>query len=1211
MAEQIPFSIAESLLTKLGSIALQEIGLVHGVHKELRKLENTLYTIKAVLVDAEKQQQEEKSRAVESWVRRLKDVVYDADDLLDDFAVQHLRPKNDMQRGIARQVSRLFTSKSQLAFRLKMGHRIKDIRLRFDEIANDISKFNFLPRPIIDVGVENRGRETHSFVLTSEIIGRDENKEDIVELLMPSGNEENLSIVAIVGMGGLGKTTLAQLVYNDERVLKYFEIRIWVCVSDDVDTKTLVKKILKSTTNEVVGDLELDILKNQLHEKLNQKRYLLVLDDVWNDNFESWDQLRILLTVGAKGSKILVTTRSAKVASAMKIDSPYVLEGLREDQSWDLFEKLTFRGQEKVCQSLVTIGKEIIKMCKGVPLVIRSLGSTLQFKAEKSHWLSIRNNENLMSLDVGNNILRVLKLSYDNLPVHLRQCFAYCGLFPKDHKIERRVLVQIWIAQGYIHTSDERHHLEDIGDQYFEELLSKSFFQEVEKDSYGNILSCKMHDLIHDLAQSVAGSECSFLKNDMGNAIGRVLERARHVSLVEALNSLQEVLKTKHLRTIFVFSHQEFPCDLACRSLRVLDLSRLGIEKVPISVGKLNHLRYLDLSYNEFDVLPNSVTSFHHLQTLRLFKCEELKALPRDMRKLINLRHLEIDGCSSLTHMPSGLGELSMLQHLPLFVLGNDKVDSRYDETAGLTELKSLDHLRGELCIQSLENVRAVALESTEAILKGKQYLQSLRLNWWDLEANRSQDAELVMEGLQPHPNLKELYIYGYGGVRFPSWMMNNDLGLSLQNLARIEIRRCDRCQDLPPFGQLPSLELLKLQDLTAIVYINESSSATDPFFPSLKRLELYELPNLKGWWRRDGTEEQVLSVPSFPCLSEFLIMGCHNLTSLQLPPSPCFSQLELEHCMNLKTLILPPFPCLSKLDISDCPELRSFLLPSSPCLSKLDISECLNLTSLELHSCPRLSELHICGCPNLTSLQLPSFPSLEELNLDNVSQELLLQLMFVSSSLKSVSISRIDDLISLSSEGLRCLTSLSNLLINDCHSLMHLSQGIQHLTTLKGLRILQCRELDLSDKEDDDDTPFQGLRSLHHLHIQYIPKLVSLPKGLLQVTSLQSLTIGDCSGLATLPDWIGSLTSLKELQISDCPKLKSLPEEIRCLSTLQTLRISLCRHLLERCQMEIGEDWPKISHVPEIYINGQRQIAGYMDSCSSLSFKSTIRHTF
>ncbi|RVW15152.1 putative disease resistance protein RGA4 [Vitis vinifera] len=1133
MAEQIPFSIAESLLTKLGSIALQEIGLVHGVHKELRKLENTLYTIKAVLVDAEKQQQEEKSRAVESWVRRLKDVVYDADDLLDDFAVQHLRPKNDMQRGIARQVSRLFTSKSQLAFRLKMGHRIKDIRLRFDEIANDISKFNFLPRPIIDVGVENRGRETHSFVLTSEIIGRDENKEDLVELLMPSGNEKIFPLSPLLAWG--------------------------------------------STTNEVVGDLELDILKNQLHEKLNQKRYLLVLDDVWNDNFESWDQLRILLTVGAKGSKILVTTRSAKVASAMKIDSPYVLEGLREDQSWDLFEKLTFRGQEKVCQSLVTIGKEIIKMCKGVPLVIRSLGSTLQFKAEKSHWLSIRNNENLMSLDVGDNILRVLKLSYDNLPVHLRQCFAYCGLFPKDHKIERRVLVQIWIAQGYIHTSDERHHLEDIGDQYFEELLSKSFFQEVEKDSYGNILSCKMHDLIHDLAQSVAGSECSFLKNDMGNAIGRVLERARHVSLVEALNSLQEVLKTKHLRTIFVFSHQEFPCDLACRSLRVLDLSRLGIEKVPISVGKLNHLRYLDLSYNEFDVLPNSVTSFHHLQTLKLFKCEELKALPRDMRKLINLRHLEIDGCSSLTHMPSGLGELSMLQHLPLFVLGNDKVDSRYDETAGLTELKSLDHLRGELCIQSLENVRAVALESTEAILKGKQYLQSLRLNWWDLEANRSQDAELVMEGLQPHPNLKELYIYGYGGVRFPSWMMNNDLGLSLQNLARIEIRRCDRCQDLPPFGQLPSLELLKLQDLTAVVYINESSSATDPFFPSLKRLELYELPNLKGWWRRDGTEEQVLA------------------RALHEP----------------ETLILPPFPCLSKLDISDCPELRSFLLPSSPCLSKLDISECLNLTSLELHSCPRLSELHICGCPNLTSLQLPSFPSLEELNLDNVSQELLLQLMFVSSSLKSVSISRIDDLISLSSEGLRCLTSLSNLLINDCHSLMHLSQGIQHLTTLKGLRILQCRELDLSDKEDDDDTPFQGLRSLHHLHIQYIPKLVSLPKGLLQVTSLQSLTIGDCSGLATLPDWIGSLTSLKELQISDCPKLKSLPEEIRCLSTLQTLRISLCRHLLERCQMEIGEDWPKISHVPEIYINGQRQIAGYMDSCSSLSFKSTIRHTF
>ncbi|RVW87706.1 putative disease resistance protein RGA4 [Vitis vinifera] len=349
MAEQIPFTIAENLLMKLGSTAFQEIGLMYGIRKELSKLEDTLSTIKAVLLDAGEPQ--ERNRAVSTWVRRLKEVVNDADQLLDDFAAEDLRRKTHTQGRFVGQVSDFFSSSNHIAFRVKMGHRMKDIRERLDEIAKDISMFKFVPRV---VQVENRKKsETHSFVLASEIVGREKDKEKMIGLLM----QEHLSMVAIVGIGGLGKTTLAQVVYNDDE-----------------------KKLLRKS--------------------LDGKRYLLVLDDVSNEDSEKWDQLRLLLTIGAHGSKILVTTRSARVASVMGINSPYNLEPLGEESSWDLFRSLAFKGgEEKARPNLVKIGKEIVKSCNGVPQVIRHVAQMLHSKTEESQWFYVKNSKNVMSMD--------------------------------------------------------------------------------------------------------------------------------------------------------------------------------------------------------------------------------------------------------------------------------------------------------------------------------------------------------------------------------------------------------------------------------------------------------------------------------------------------------------------------------------------------------------------------------------------------------------------------------------------------------------------------------------------------------------------------------------------------------------------------------------------------------------------------------------------
>ena len=1210
MAEQILFNNIADVLTKLGSSAVQRTGSAFGVGKELRKLEKKLATIKGVLVDAEKRQQE--SDAVKSWVRRLKDVVYDADDLLDDFETLQLQKHG----GVLRQVSNFFSSSNQLLFRFKMSDRVNDIKDEVDAIVKEIPLLNLIQGNITHREVVNSWRETHSFVLTSELVERDEDKEEIIKLLVSSGNEKILSAVAIVGIGGLGKTTLAQLVYNDKRVVEFFEPKIWVCVSDDFDVKLLVTKILEPSSGGAAGKLEsLEVLKDSLHEKLSQKRYLLVLDDVWNDDFQKWDRLKTLLMVGATGSKILVTTRNRNVASAMGIDHfPFYLKGLKESQSWNLFSKIAFEeGQERMYPRIVEIGKEIVNMCNGVPLIIKTLGAILRYKADEFPWLAIKNNENLLLLEGGNNdgILSVLKLSYDDLPFHLKQCFVYCALFPKDYEIEKKMLVKLWMAQGYIQASN-------VGNQYFEELLSRSLLEEVKKDVDNNILSCKMHDLIHDLAKSIVGFEVLVL----GDNVDETFERVYHVSFYRDKDFHRKDLKIEQLRTVLKFKRwiENYSIESTLipnfRCSRMLSLYGIRIQKVPKSISKLTHLRYLDLSFCPFEVLPDAITRLYNLQTLELSHCQYLKEFPKDTKELINLRHLENDRCSSLSHMPCGIGELTLLESLPVFPIGTRS------EVGRLSELKRLNNLQGELMIQKLENIRDAKAETEEASLGEKQYIQALRLEWsYDQQALSGKDDESVMTGLRPHQNLKMLSIIGYGGARFPSWMMNDGLSSMLPNLSEIVWYRCSRCQILPSFVELPHLKFLELSGLEKVEHMDCSSEG--PFFPSLENLHLSKMPKLKELWRRDLPTRP--PPPSFPCLSKVEISDCADLASILLLPCPLLSQLRIWNCGSLASLELHSFPSVStitigccarlttflvppsslleyleisfcrnlaslelhssldrKLLIRECPKLTSLSVPPSPLLSYVEIRSCVDLASLELYSSPSLSQLEVSKCPKLTSLQVSSVPCLKTIELDEVSEEVLRQFMLSTtvSSLESLYISSIDDLMSLPNELHQHVSTLQNLQIKDCSHLATLPNWIGNLTSLTTLGIGNCPEL---ASLPQDMRFLSSLTSLKNLSIASCPQLTSFPEELRSLRSLKTLRVFHCSGLTTLPDWIGSLSSLEILFIIECPKLTSLPEEMRSLTNLKRLFIFKCPYLWDRCQKEIGEDWPKIAHVPQI----------------------------
>lgn len=1081
IGEVVLSAFMQALFEKVLAATIGELKFPRDVTEELQSLSSILSIIQSHVEDAEERQL--KDKVARSWLAKLKGVADEMDDLLDEYAAETLRsklegPSNHDHLKKVRSCFCCFWLNNCL-FNHKIVQQIRKIEGKLDRLIKERQIIG----PNMNSGTDRQEikerPKTSSLIDDSSVFGREEDKETIMKILLAPNNSgyANLSIIPIVGMGGLGKTTLTQLIYNDERVKEHFQLRVWLCVSEIFDEMKLTKETIESVASGFSSaTTNMNLLQEDLSRKLQGKRFLLVLDDVWNEDPEKWDRYRCALVSGGKGSKIIITTRNKNVGILMGGMTPYHLKQLSNNDCWQLFKKHAFvDGDSSSHPELEIIGKDIVKKLKGLPLAAKAVGSLLCTRDAEEDWKNILKSE-IWELP-SDNILPALRLSYSHLPATLKRCFAFCSVFPKDYVFEKRRLVQIWMALGFIQPQG-RGKMEETGSGYFDELQSRSFFQ-YHKSGY------VMHDAMHDLAQSVSIDEFQRLDDPPHSSS---LERsARHLSFScdnRSSTQFEAFLGFKRARTLLLLNGYKsitssIPGDLflKLKYLHVLDLNRRDITELPDSIGNLKLLRYLNLSGTGIATLPSSIGKLFSLQTLKLQNCHALDYLPKTITNLVNLRWLEAR--TELITGIAGIGNLTCLQQLEEFVV-------RKDKGYKINELKAMKGITGHICIKNLESVASVE-EANEALLMNKTNINNLHLIWSEKRHLTSETVDKdikILEHLQPHHELSELTVKAFAGSYFPNWLSN------LTQLQTIHLSDCTNCSVLPVLGVLPLLTFLDIGGLHAIVHINQEFSGTSEVkgFPSLKELIFEDMSNLKGWASvQDG---QLL-----PLLTELAVIDCPLLEEFPSFPS---SVVKLK---------------ISETGFAILPEIHTPSSQVSSSLVCLQIQQCPNLTSLEQGLfCQKLStlqQLTITGCPELTHLPVEGFSALTALKSIHIhdcpklepSQEQSL----LPSMLEDLRISSCSNLINPLLREIDEISSMINLAITDCAGLHYFPVKLP--ATLKKLEIFHCSNLRC------------------------------LPPGIEAASCLAAMTILNCPLIPRLPEQ-GLPQSLKELYIKECPLL-------------------------------------------------------------------------
>ncbi|XP_066391095.1 disease resistance protein RGA2-like isoform X3 [Miscanthus floridulus] len=1147
----------------------------------------------------------------------LKDAVYDAEDLLDEFKWYELKMQVENNATQPPSVE-FFNSVVQGSF-----SRVDDIQKRLDTLSSELEKTGL--RAVPQRFDESIRPKTSSFPTEKRIFGRDKELKDLISLLcvpmnggvvcpkrrrimenltiastsnqatVPGGNGPvmtSVSVLPMVGIGGIGKTTLAQQISKHPEVNSHFKKIGWVCVSDEFDVKRLTQDAIQSVSRKQATTDDLDSLQQALVRQLNKERFLIILDDMWDDalNGQCWERFCAPLTNVVQGSMLLVTTRSQKVADRVGTMESFPLGSLNNEDFWDFFKQCAFGSDAShIDPELEQIGRGILGKLKGSPLAAKTLGRLLGMKLDTRHWSGILESELWQLRQEETDILPALRLSYVYLPFYLKRCFSFCAVYPKDYNFEKESLAELWVAEGFV-VPEGNIPLQEIGSRYFEDLVNRSFFQ---------ILGSKyvIHDLIHDMAQLVSKEDCFIINNT--SDIQNVPQNVRHLSILQNSdvdgNDLLRLSKHRKLRTLFC--NKSLSILFYGKSLRIdnsavlehwfSELGRLrviifaSIRALPKNMSNMKHLRYLEISKNCVSKsLPSVFCCLYNIQILYARRCK-FDNFPGGSTKLINLQRFEsatYQFCQEHAlpiHASATAGQGNQLRLRDY--QGASLPNSINPENFANITLLSIHNCNGLKSISVSRNSQQTNLNVKPAVLFNNMVVgDSIGTSTFsylvELTIEKCQDLSSLEHFLSPDyiPAIKKIVIAdcqnmesvptgSFGDFRFLE-------ELNFWNCPKIKSKRL----------RAPSLKMIKLKNSGNVGGYIDCGSLTILHLTGCP-LAAMELRN----WGLPSLQELKISncafqtftrsarfcpfhwlsfeeyCCTFPSLSDITIENCQNLSSLEqfLEPAyiPAIKKIVIGDCRNVEFVPTERFGDLHFLEVLEvlcCPKIRSQRLFSRS-LKQLklvdsgnlrDDIDCGSITSFDLFRTHQVS----------IDLQKWSLPLLQQLNIRDCAS-----------------------LTTIIGGSVAKFPLLTQLTIESCNKVEALDDILLSLHAIECINISQCGSLSTLPAEQFGSFPL-----LKDLSIWACPNL-DWKNGMVLPSSLQRLSLDDCGDLsASFPGFLENLTSLELLDMSYCKGIVSIPARLwgNNLVSLQELLILGCQDL-----EKIGQE--AIANIKKVYI--------------------------
>ncbi|KAK3200314.1 hypothetical protein Dsin_023729 [Dipteronia sinensis] len=646
-------AVVSFVVQRLGDFLIQEAKFLGRVNNKVMWVKDELEWMQSYIANAEAKQID--NPMIRKWLSDITEISYEIEDGLDEFFLQ-VKPGWLSSMSSCIKSNKLYGTGEKID---EFQNRINDLSRRrqlyglqdLDHGKTEGQSSN------TTLGRLKQLRRVTSFTVDEKIIGFEDEANILLAKLLDK--EPRRSVISIYGMGGLGKTTLAKKLYHIDDVKKNFNRRAWVSVSQDYNTRDLLIRIIHSfgftdLTTEELKNLCEEELERYLYGLLRGRSYLVVIDDVWQK--EAWESLKRAFPEGEKGSRVIITTRIWKVAeSSDERTQAYKLRFLRLDESWQLLCEKTFGKSDAndVDAELKTLGMEMVQKCGGLPLVIVVLGGLLSRKSKLQEWKQVRDHiwQNLRNDSI--HVSCLLDLSFNDLPYQLKLCFLYLSAFPEDFEIDVKKLIRLWIAECFV--PQERYQMpEDMAKHNFDELVGRSLIL-IEKRSWGRVATCRVHDILRDLAIRKA-RELKLLHiydqlkpSACDPSSASTCRQQAIYSAVDVCPALR--ISNPNMRSILFFTPDKaprvtilnFPLLYKFRFLRVLDFDgydQCCPRNLYEGIGNLIYLKHLGLRKLGFSKLPSSILKLKRLQTLDLYSDGVEIELPNKVYKLQELRHL-------------------------------------------------------------------------------------------------------------------------------------------------------------------------------------------------------------------------------------------------------------------------------------------------------------------------------------------------------------------------------------------------------------------------------------------------------------------------------------------------------------------------------------------------------------------------------------------